>query len=135
MSTQERFDEAANRFSQALQDAWTPPHIQERGGSAYSHYMQALQDAAQSELQQRTTQAYSSFMQVIWEALQRPDIQTRAIDAYRDYVRAVRDAWAEIEAETVDPAQLLAISQSMMATAWSAGLTFSASPGGSETHT
>lgn len=126
MTIQARFDEAASRFSLALQDAWTP-HIQERGNGAYTAYMQTLQDPAAFHFQQRTAQAYAAFMQVVFEALQRPDIQARAQDSYREYVRSLRDAWAELDVDAVDPEQLLAISQSMMSTAWSAGVVMSAS--------
>jgi hypothetical protein len=120
MTVQERFVEASQQFMQALQAAWTPMDIQERGSLAYSQYLQALQEASVSDVQQRVAQAYAVYAQVVQEALQRPEIQEQVRAAYREYVRAVREAWLEVDVDSVDAALLAEISQSVLSSAWMA---------------
>lgn len=120
MTVQERFVEASRQFMEALQGAWAPMDIQERGSLAYSQYLQALQDASVSEVQQRVAQAYAVYAQVVQEALRRPEIQEQVRAAYREYVRAVRQAWLEVDVESVDATLLVEISQNVLSSAWMA---------------
>ena len=114
---QERLEEASRQFMDALQDAWTPSDIRERGAAAQFQYLQVLQEPSFSQVQQGLAIAYANYMQVVQDALRSSGIQQRVAQAYRQYIRTVKDAWTEMDVDSVDAVTLTAISQSMLTTA------------------
>jgi len=123
MTPRESFEEASRQFMQALQDAWAPSDIQQRGSFAESQYAQAVQQASLSEAFLRVAQAHASCMQVVQEALQRQGIPARASEAFRIYLRELRALWAEVDVDAIDAPALAAIGQSMVGVASMAAAT------------
>jgi hypothetical protein len=92
-----QFDESTRRFVRAMQQPWSGEERRERLQEAYGEYLRSAQAA--------------------WM----PDkLEARSEDAYGSYVRALKEAWAEIDAQDIEPADLIAIAQSMIAAAASA---------------
>ncbi len=97
------FQEALRAYVVALQNA----HLQAQRPfiDAYAGYLQAAGGAAANE-PLSAVNAYHEYVRNVLEASQGGDVCKLYEDAYREYVRAVQAAWAGIDADSLDPASL-----------------------------
>ena len=128
MNLQTRIEEAYQNFMVALQDAWTPIEVQERGVETYRIYSELLQMIWQPEVQQRLGEAWRNYEQVLQSALASDDTRQRVTEALRIYLRSVRNAWTEMDPDVIDIGSMMAVSQNMMTVAWIGGLGIAAAP-------
>ena len=111
----ERFDAAFAALTQALGDALATTGQHERVNAAYLEYMQLLQAAlAGQDVQPQGAQAYARYIEMLQGALSALPQQEKALEAFRQYMRVVRDAWAGVDSDTLDPAAVAAIAQTML---------------------
>lgn len=128
MTLQTRIEEAFQNFMLALQDAWTPVEVQERGAETYRIYSELLQEIWQPEVQQRVQEAWRNYEQVLERALASDHTRQRVTEALRIYLHTVRDAWIELDPDLMDIGSVKALSQNMMAVTWIAGMSMAATP-------
>jgi hypothetical protein len=115
------FRSAHEEFMRALGEGWGADGLNQRMQDAYGRYLHALQMAQASE-QAHTAEAYRQFADVFQTALTSTELPKRLGAAYRTFVPAVQRAWAEADPQALTPEALMAIGQSMMVVAWTAGM-------------
>jgi hypothetical protein len=108
-----RFVQAVNDYSEALQSAWMSPNIQQWGNQAYQRYMQALGQLMEQDSCHEVVKAWNTYLQLLQDALTAEEIQQPAAEAYHTYLQALKEAWAETAPDAVNASTLAVISQSI----------------------
>lgn len=109
------FVEAHREFLEATQAAWTAEDYQKRSTDAFLDYVRALQEAAGDPF--KSYEAYFRYARAQHEALVPDEARQRFDDAFKDYVRKVKDAWANLNADALDPTSLANVSHAVLSVA------------------
>lgn len=114
-----RFWGAYQRYLEMLGTAVGSEDLQRRGAEAYQRYLEAQQGLfARQEEVEPVAEAFEEYAGVIKEAFSSDRAAEQATRAFRDYVLELKEAWASVDADAVDAASMMAISQSIAAVAW-----------------
>ena len=106
------FQEAHRAYLAALQNANL--QAQRPFIDAYAGYLQAVGGTSPNE-PLNAVYAYHEYVRSVLEAAQGGETSKLFEDAYRDYVRALKAAWGSVDADSLDPASLSAIVETMRA--------------------
>jgi hypothetical protein len=117
--TQKQAWDAHHTYMQAVRDAWGTEDAQNRLAEAQQAYAKAHADI-QTEAQKRALDEHENFQQELRRATEQANLQERFAEAYHEYLCAVHLAWAQLDVETLDPAALALISQSLASVAQAA---------------
>jgi hypothetical protein len=112
------FEDAYGAYARALQSAWAPSAMSRRIDESTRRFVSAMLQAwSPEERQERAQDAYSEYLRSAQEAWSPEELETRSEEAYRSYVRALKDAWWHTDTDAVEPTDLIAIAQTMLAAA------------------
>lgn len=106
------------KYVQDLQEAVACPDLRQQATEAYGEYMRILQEVYTGIDSERAKGAYERYLHTLEQAFANGTVQRRCADAFHAYIKALREAWLGIDADSLDPAFLAAIAESMYNAAW-----------------